>query len=219
MRPAAGNHRQAGTKRSSPPFRRLLPRSHALAPQVKSGGARPRREVNWPGRAPPSVTGPIAPGLGTAPGLHAAAGHATRAAPRGTHPGNPRQGGTPQNLPGHPRACLISIVGSAVTPYGSSKPVLPIEQVEGEPLPHRVAGNSQETWLANVLPAMRRYDAGLRDRWIKPWSSWPSNIYFSVRTGNGKYVHAKGACFDSRALVVDAFPVGCWMPRRGRQAP
>jgi hypothetical protein len=100
----------------------------------------------------------------------------------------------------------ISIVGFYVTPYGSSKPVLPIEEIEGEPLPHRLAGNSQETWSANVLPAMRRYDAGLRDRSIRPWSSWPSQIYFSVKTGSGKYVHAKSAGFDSRALIADAFP-------------
>jgi hypothetical protein len=100
----------------------------------------------------------------------------------------------------------VSIVGFYVTSYGSSKPVLTIEQLEGKPLPHRVAGNSQETWLANVLPVMRQYDAGLRDRSIKPWSSWPSQIYFSVKTGNGKYVHAKSAGFDSRALIADAFP-------------
>jgi hypothetical protein len=100
----------------------------------------------------------------------------------------------------------VSIVGFYVTPYGSSKPVLAIEQVEGEPLPQRVAGNSEETWFANVLPAMRRYDAGLRDKSIKPWSTWPSRIYFSVKIGSGKYIHAKSAEFDSRALIAGAFP-------------
>jgi len=99
----------------------------------------------------------------------------------------------------------VSVVSFHVTPYGSSKPVLVIDNVEGDPLPHRVSGNSQESWLANVLPAMRRYDAGLRDKSIKPWSSWPSQIYFSVMVGSGKYIHEKGAQFDSRTLIADAF--------------
>jgi hypothetical protein len=101
----------------------------------------------------------------------------------------------------------VSIVSFQVTPYGERKPVLEIEQIEGAfTLPHRLPGNSQETWFGNVLEVMRRYDAGLRDRSIKPYSSWPSQVYFSVKLGSGKYAHAKREQFDSRALIAGAFP-------------
>lgn len=73
----------------------------------------------------------------------------------------------------------VSIDGFHVTPYGGERPkarrleIEEIEEIEGEPLPYRLAGNSRLTWFANVLPVARRYDAGLRDGSIKPYSSWP----------------------------------------------
>ncbi len=100
----------------------------------------------------------------------------------------------------------VSIVGFHVTPYGERKPVVLIENIEGDPLPHRIAGNSQHSWSANVLPAMRRYDAGLRDRSIHPHSSWPSQLFFTVMVGSGKYIHAKSTQFDALTLIADAFP-------------
>ncbi len=53
---------------------------------------------------------------------------------------------------------------------------------------------------------MRRYDAGLRDKTFKPYSSWPSQIFFTVMVGSGKYAHAKSMQFDARTLIADAFP-------------
>ena len=100
-----------------------------------------------------------------------------------------------------------SIVGFHIIPYGHiRKAVVEVENVEGPPLPHRLASNSQETWHANVLPAAREYDAGLRDKSIKPWSSWPSHIYFNVKRGNGRYVRDKSARFDARQLIADTYP-------------
>ncbi len=46
----------------------------------------------------------------------------------------------------------------------------------------------------------------LRNRSIKPQSTWPSHIIFSVKLGNGKFIHAKSTQFDSRSLIADAFP-------------
>jgi ABC-type Na+ transport system ATPase subunit NatA len=60
----------------------------------------------------------------------------------------------------------VSIDGFHIAPYGGQRPKarrLKIEQTEGEPLPHRLPGNSRLTWFANVLPIARRSDAGLRD--------------------------------------------------------
>ena len=94
-----------------------------------------------------------------------------------------------------------------ITPYGSSKAVLEIKDVmEGRALPYRLAGNSEETWFVDVVPVARKYDAGLRDRTFKPRSSWPGQIYFSVRGGNGEFVHAKSHRVDARQLIVDALP-------------
>ena len=55
-----------------------------------------------------------------------------------------------------------SIVGFHVTPYGERNPVVEVEndKVDGPTLPHRMEGNSQETWSANILPAARWYRQG-----------------------------------------------------------
>jgi hypothetical protein len=92
-----------------------------------------------------------------------------------------------------------------VTPYGERKPVLELHNVEGDALPYRLAGSSEQSWQANVLPVARAYDAGLRDKTIKPWSSWPSVFFFSVRTGDGKIAHAKASQFDAGRLIADVF--------------
>jgi hypothetical protein len=105
----------------------------------------------------------------------------------------------------------VSIDGFHITPYGGGRPKarrLEIEQIEGDPLPYRLAGNSRLTWFANVLPVARRYDAGLRDGSIKPYSSWPERFYFSVKMGNGKYVHAKASQYGARSLIAEAYPEG-----------
>jgi hypothetical protein len=76
--------------------------------------------------------------------------------------------------------------------------------------------------VANVLPAVRRYDAGLRDRSIKPWSTWPQLIYFSVKVGQRQVRTCQNAQFDSRALIVPtrvlssfaARGASVWLPAR-----
>jgi hypothetical protein len=104
----------------------------------------------------------------------------------------------------------VSIDGFDITPYGGERPKarLAIEQIEGEPLPHRLAGNSWQTWFANVLPVARRYVAGLRDGSIKPYSAWPELFYFSVRMANGKYAHAKASHYGARSLIAEAYAEG-----------
>ena len=103
----------------------------------------------------------------------------------------------------------VSIDGFLITPYGGERRKakrLPIEQAEGEPLPFRLAGNSRQTWFVNVLPVARRYDAGLRDGSIQPYSSWPEQFYFTVRMGSGKFAHAKAAQYGARRLSAEAYP-------------
>ncbi len=105
----------------------------------------------------------------------------------------------------------VSIDGFLITPYGGARPKarrLEIEQIEGEPLPYRLAGHSRQTWFANVLPVAQRYDAGLRDGSIRPYSSWPELFYFSVKMGNGKYVHAKWSRYGARSLIAEAYSEG-----------
>lgn len=102
----------------------------------------------------------------------------------------------------------IDVAGFFVTPYRSSKPVLEIlEIMKGRSLPYRVAGGSEESWTVDVVQTAKKYDAGLRDKTIKPWSSRPEQMYFSVK-GGGKFVHAKSQRYDARKLIADAL----WRP-------
>lgn len=96
-----------------------------------------------------------------------------------------------------------SVLGFHVTSYGSSKPSVAVQDVE-EDLPQRIAGHSQQDWSANVLPAMRLYNAGLNDGSISPRSTWPSHVFFSVKLGDGGFVHARRSTFDARGLIADA---------------
>lgn len=101
----------------------------------------------------------------------------------------------------------VSIDGFYMTPYGTNtKPEVHIADYGGQPLPYRLAGNAQQVWQAGLLDAARKYDAGLRDGSIKPYSSWPELFYFSVKLGNGQFVHAKHPRLDARALIAEAFP-------------
>jgi hypothetical protein len=102
----------------------------------------------------------------------------------------------------------VSIQGFHITPYGERRPVVDVTDLEGPDLPARVASNSRLTWYANVLPAVREYDAALRSGELKPHSSWPSQFYFTVSAGNGKHAHDRAHQFDARRLIADAFPEG-----------
>lgn len=123
-------------------------------------------------------------------------------------PGEPEPGRTALNLTVvNSGRGDVSIAGFHVTPYGSRKPVLEIEEVDiAPPLPYRLPGNSQQSWGMDVLPTMRRYDAALRKGSIKPWSSWPQQVFFTVRLGNGSYVHAKSTVVNSQSIIAAAFP-------------
>lgn len=102
----------------------------------------------------------------------------------------------------------VSIDHFLITPYGGERRKarrLQIKEIEGEPLPHRLVGNSHATWFANVLPVARRYEAGLRDGSIQPYSSWPEMFYFTVKLGSGKYAHAKGSQYGARRLIAEAY--------------
>jgi hypothetical protein len=100
----------------------------------------------------------------------------------------------------------VSIDRFLITPYGGERRRarrMQIEQIEGESLPYRLAGGSRVTWFANVLPIARRYEAGLRDGSIRPYSSWPELFYFTVQLGDGKYAPAKGSNFGARNLIAE----------------
>ena len=104
-----------------------------------------------------------------------------------------------------------TIVGFNVTPYGERKPVVDIasqQVVGGPPLPHRMEGNSQETWYVNVLPAARTYGEELKNNAFKPNSSWPSMMFFTVKAGNGKFSHAKSSKFDAYSIVAETYSAG-----------
>jgi hypothetical protein len=101
----------------------------------------------------------------------------------------------------------VDVAGFYVTPYGARKPVLEVKEVASGPgLPRRVAGSSEESWTLDLVPTAKRYVTGLRDRTIKPRSSWPEQAYLSVKGGNGKFVHAKSRQFSTRQLIIDSLP-------------
>ncbi|MFG1954323.1 hypothetical protein [Micromonospora sp. NPDC048830] len=100
----------------------------------------------------------------------------------------------------------VSIQGFRITPYGHRRPVLDVTEVEGPTLPARLEGSSRATWHANVLPVAREYDQALRSGKIKPYSSWPSQFYFTLSAGNGTNAHDRAHQFDARRIIADAFP-------------
>ncbi|MGC5017158.1 hypothetical protein [Micromonospora sp. DT47] len=100
----------------------------------------------------------------------------------------------------------VSIQGFRITPYGHRRPVLDVTEVEGHTLPARLASSSRTTWHANVLPVAREYEQALRSGRIKPYSSWPSQFYFTVSAGNGTQAHDRAHQFDARRIIADAFP-------------
>jgi hypothetical protein len=100
----------------------------------------------------------------------------------------------------------VSIESFHITPYGERRPVVAVRDLEGPELPARVSSNSRVTWHANVLRAAREYDAALRSGKLKPRSSWPSQFYFTVYAGNGKYAHDRRHQYDTGRLIADAFP-------------
>lgn len=99
------------------------------------------------------------------------------------------------------------IQGFAMVPYGGSKPVVDVLDIESGPaLPARLAGNASETWQVNVLSAAREYDAGLKSGKINPFSSWPSRFRFAAAAGNGNLVQSRRREYDTGAIIADAFP-------------
>lgn len=101
----------------------------------------------------------------------------------------------------------VSIQGFKIVPYGNRRPVLDVTDLENGPsLPARLPSSSSMTWHANVLPVARQYDAALRAGKIRPWSSWPSQFYFSVYAGNGAHTRDRVHQFDARQLIASAFP-------------
>ena len=59
-----------------------------------------------------------------------------------------------------------------------------------------LAGGSEESWTVDVVPTAKKYYAGLQDKTIRPWSSWPEQMFFGVK-GDGKFVHAKRHRYDA----------------------
>jgi hypothetical protein len=114
----------------------------------------------------------------------------------------------------------VDIQGFHMTPYGGELLArgtgVDVTNLEGPDLPARLAGNSRITWYANVLPAAREYDAALRSGKLKPYSSWPSQFYFTVYAGSGKRAHDKSNQFDARQLIADAFPLEQTSTERAR---
>lgn len=101
-----------------------------------------------------------------------------------------------------------SIIGFHLTPCSEMRPVINVESqnLDGPTLPYRVEGNSQMTWIANILPAARQYGSGLDQKLISLDPKNPSQIFLTVQTGNGKFVHDKSARFDAYQLVAGVFP-------------
>lgn len=103
----------------------------------------------------------------------------------------------------------VDIAGFYITSYGHRKPILRItEIVAGHPLPHRIMGGSEEVWHLDLLPTARRYVAGLQDRSIRPWSSWPEQVYLTAKGANGNLAHAKRPQLSTRQLIIDTLPAG-----------
>ena len=101
----------------------------------------------------------------------------------------------------------VDIQGFAVKPYGNLRSVFAVTDIlEGPDFPARLPANSSREWKVNVLPVAREYDAALRAKKIKPFSSWPSQVHFVVEAGNGKRAVDRRHTYDTRQLIADAFP-------------
>lgn len=49
----------------------------------------------------------------------------------------------------------VTVQNFAVTPYGERKPAIPVKNVHGPALPHRLEPHASDTWEADALPAAR----------------------------------------------------------------
>ncbi len=97
-----------------------------------------------------------------------------------------------------------------MTPRKELTPVVTVASdylEEGPELPHRLAGNSQVTWKANILPAAREYGEGLGRGLFAADPKLPSHMFLTVKTGSNKFVHDKSLELDVYKLVAGVFPV------------
>jgi hypothetical protein len=95
----------------------------------------------------------------------------------------------------------VSVQSFHLTPYGARSAVIALTNVDGPELPFRLDAHASETWTVDALPAARKYDAMRRSGELKPRSTWPSHILFTVAAGDGKSARDRQQ-FDSLRMIA-----------------